>query len=296
MTVFKMHQLGKNSACNKRRSFGYQVNDKKQDYYYKAVAVKKACKALIKGSSLEEIKEEMAKGFAEINYQTQQRELLLNDAYNQIKRYIDWEKRPLMDAVSTNVSLFDKMEVETTPDFIVADVKPVIEHYKDEDDGMMKERQIADGTIEIIKLKCSKPISQNAADEDLGLLAMLLYGRKFYKQGRLQIKASYYYLVRKDDSYGDRPSFKDFDAKQIVQISEVYEGKENETEEKYKPIVEDFVNGHDEQDCDEKDCKDCILYAICKGYTEAPVAIDREFKTKASDIRLNDLQKEAVEY
>ncbi len=296
MAVFKMHQLGNESACNKRRNFGFQVNEKKGENYYKAVAVKQAAKAIVKGASLEEVKKDMEDAFKDIPYQNQQRELLLSDSFAQIKRYISWETRPLMDAVSTNISLYDLMDVEVTPDFITADTKPVIERLYDKKTDKIEEREIADGTIEIIKLKVGRPMAQKSVKGDLGLLSMLMYGRKFYQSGRLQIKASYYYLKRTDDSFGTYPSFKDFDEKQICQISEIYTGDGKETDEHFKPIVEEFVNGHEEMDCDPKDCEKCILYSVCKGYTEAPVAVEREFKTKVSDISLNQLQQTAVEY
>ncbi len=296
MSIFKMHQLGNESACNKRRNFAFQVNDKKGDNYYKAVAVKQAAKAIVKGASLEEVKNDMEKAFKDIPYQNQQRELLMSDSFNQIKRYLEWEKRPLMDAVSTNISLYGLMEVEVTPDFITADANPVIESKYDKKTDTFTENQIADGTIEIIKLKTGRPMAQKNVNDDLGLLSMLLYGRKFYKTGRLLIKASYYYLKRTDDSFGTNPSFKDFDEKQICQISEVFTGTGEKTDEHFMPIVEDFVNGHEETDCDPKDCEKCILYAVCKGYTEAPVAVEREIKTKVNDISLNNLQQTAVEY
>lgn len=296
MATFKMHQLGNESACNKRRHFEFQVNDKKGENYYKAVAVKQAAKAIVKGSSLEEVKKDMEEAFKDIPYQNQQRELLLSDSFNQIKRYLAWETRPLMDAVSTNISLYGLMDVEVTPDFVTADTKPVIERIYDRKTDTFTENQIADGTIEIIKLKTGKPMAQKNVKDDLGLLSMLLYGRKFYKTGRLMIKASYYYLKRTDDSFGTHPSFKDFDEKQICSISEVFTGTFNETDEHFTPLVEDFVNGHEELDCDLKDCEKCILYRVCKGYQEAPVAIEREFKTKVGDISLNPLQQQAVEY
>lgn len=201
-----------------------------------------------------------------------------------------------MEAMSTNIDLYGLMEVECTPDFITADSRPVIETIHNKDKNTLEEIRIADGSIEVIKLKTGKPMAQKNINTDLGLLSMLMYGRKFYKTGKLMIKASYYYLKRTDDSFGANPSFKDFDNKQICSISEVYEGEENSTDVGFKPIVEEFVNGHEEVDCDPRDCEKCILYSVCKGYTEAPVAIEREFKTSVSDISLNDLQQEAVNY
>ena len=297
MATFKMHQLGNDSACNKRRNFAFQVNQKKGDNYYRAVAVKQATKAIVRGASLEEIKKDMEEAFAEIPYQNQQRKLLLSDSFNQIRRYIEWESRPLMDAVSTTINLYDLMNVETTPDFVTADNHPVIKYeIIDKKTKECQAIEIADGYIEIIKLKTGKAISNREAEKDIGLLSMLKYGRKFYKAGRLQIKASYYYLKRHDDSYGARPQFKEFDDSQIRTLSEVYEGHDNDTDEKFRPIIENFVNGHDEVDCNPKDCEKCILYGICKGYVEAPIACDREFIAKANDISLNDRQQEAVEY
>lgn len=295
MSRFTMYQLEKNS-CNKRRNFKMSVEEKKGDAYYKAGAVKRAAKAMIKGASLEEVEEAMKEDFADIPYQDQQRELLLSDSLNEIKRYLDWEKRPLMEAVNTVLDIYGLMEVEVTPDFVVADANPVIETIKDKKTQKFTKVNVADGMIEVIKLKTKKPDPIKDTEVDIGLLSMLFYGRKFYRAGRLKIKASYYYLRRTDDSYGEYPSFKDFDNKQIRSIEEIYEGKENATDEKFRPIVDDFVNGHEEEDCTPKDCENCILYEVCKGYTEAPVSIDREFKTKASDIKLNPLQKEAVEY
>ena len=139
-------------------------------------------------------------------------------------------------------------------------------------------------------------MSERAAKESLELFSLLQYGRKFYRQGKLRVIGSYYYLKRTDDSYGQHPSFKPFDNAQIRCISEIYEGKENETDEKFTKIVESFVNGHEEEDCNPKDCEKCILYDVCKGYSEGPISVKREIQTKARDILLNRLQQEAVDY
>ncbi len=299
MSIFKMHQLSGSSACNKRRNFDYQVNEKKGDTYYKAVAIKRATKSIIKGSPIEEIKKEMEEAFDKIPYQEKQRKLLLDDATKRITRYINWETRPLMEAISTQVSLYGKMDVEVTPDFVTAKAEPVEDEITFKNDKKEKVTVVekADGTLEVIKLKVGKPISQVSSMTDLGLLSMIMYGRKFYREGRLKIIASYYFLTRTDDRMsGAKPQFKDFDDKQIVSLVDYYSGEENDLDEEFRSVVEDFVNGHDEDDCDEKDCEKCVLYACCKGYTEAPVATDRQFATKASDLRLNSKQQEAVDY
>ncbi len=303
MSKFKMYQLGRDSSCNKRRNFGYQVNDTKGETYYKAVAVLQATKSILKGKSVEEIEQDLIKAFEDIPYQEQQRRLLINDSMKQIKRYVEWESRPLIEAISADISLYGKMEVEVTPSFIIAEAVPVYEMKTQEVINKKGKKttkkvpiQVADGYIEIIKLKAGKPVKIQDAKDSLELFSLLMYGRKFYKQGKLQIRASYYHLTRSDDSYGDKPSFREFDESQIRSLIEVYEGKPNETDEKFEPMVEDFVNGHEEADCNPDDCAKCILYTVCKGYTDAPVSSDREFSTSVGDIRLNEQQQIAVNY
>ena len=126
----KMYQLRGDSACNKRRNFKYQVNDTKSENYYKACATLRAAKGILKGESLGEIEAQLVKDFEEIPYQETQRKVLIADTMKEIKRYVEWEKRPLAEAVTADINLYGKMDVEVTPSFIVADANPVIEEEK----------------------------------------------------------------------------------------------------------------------------------------------------------------------
>lgn len=305
MVKYTMNQLRYDKGCNKRRAFTYDAKDKRGENYYKSVAIKKAVKAIVSGVSKEEAIEIMGKVFDDIPYQTTQREILKKDAERYIKRYFDWETREILEAEADTVQVSPELEVEVTPDFIVGDATPqtvtVIEEQFDKEKCRWKKTTKTvdiDGTIEVFRLQAGKQSNFAKIDDfqnDIALYAMLVYARRFVADGkRILIKANYYFLKREDDSFS-KGVFKPFDEKQIYGISEIYDGSKNETDERFSNIIETYLKGHDEFDCDPKDCQSCTLYDVCKGYAEAPLPVEREVRTKADTICLNDLQQYITE-
>lgn len=311
MVKYTMHQLNSDRGCNKRRQFTYEVKERKTENFYKAVAVKKAVKAIVGGASVDEAIEEMGKVFDEIPYQKTQREILKKDSERNIRRYLAAESRTLLEAVPATIQVSPDMEVVVTPDFLVMwtpeveGVDDFVTKTEEKFDPVKKKvvkttHQIhIDGTIEIIRLQSGKQTSFKTIKEikeDIGLYSMLLYARKFVEDGStVLIKANYYFLRRNDDNFS-AGTFKPFDDAQIFGIEEVYEGKPNETDEKFQTIIKEYINGHDEFECDPKDCEKCVMYDVCKGYAEAPLPVEREVSTKVGTIILNDLQKQVTDY
>ena len=295
--VFKMHELGASDACNKRRNFGLLVNSAKENNYKKAIVVQDVLKKIIfEGISASKAEDEIRKGLEKLPYHEREREAHINDAIREIYRYVDYEEDPLTSAVPVDIEVGSNMIVNVTPTFIKAKAEEKLISVRE---GRKKDRQILiNGKIEVIKVKTGKPKDIRRAKTDIGLWSMLLYGRKFVRPGqKVIITASYYYLRRSDDSF-QKGVFKDFEPdKNIVSISELYEGKPNYMDKRFSVVTEDFMNGHDETYCRNSDCEKCSYFVMCKGYVESPKATgDGLIVRSASDVCFTAAQSEAVEY
>ena len=294
---FKMHELGASDACNKRRNFGLIVNSAKENSYKKAIVIQDVLKKIIfDGITESEAETEIRKGLEKLPYHEREREAHIRDAVREIYRYVDYEKGPLTAAVPADIEVGANMIVKVTPTFIKAKAEM---RFIFVSEGRKKAKDIQiDGSIEVIKVKTGKPKDIRKADTDIGLWSMILYGRKFVRPGqKVVIKASYYYLRRSDDSF-QKGIFEEFEEdKNVVSISELYEGKPNYMDERFAIVTEDFMNGQDETYCRNSDCEKCSYFVMCKGYVESPKATGDGIITRsASDVAFTASQSEAIEY
>jgi Superfamily I DNA and RNA helicases len=301
MKKFKMFELTGSNACNKGRSFGMKAEEKRRENYDKAIAVKAIVeKAMFEGLTEDELKEMIEEKFEKITYNELEREAHKKDAFPEIQRYLDYEllkNRCIVKAVPVDVEVVPGlMEIKVTPDLVVLDPTPQLQYTQV--DGKWEYLPYAEGVIEIVKIKTGKPISGIAAQKDIGLYSMLQYGKKFVKPGsKAVIKASYYFLRQNEDKPAEG-KFDDFGEKNIRSMTDIYEGTGTETilDKRMKMVCEDFFNGHDDTMCTKADCQDCVLYDICKGYSDGPIAMEGELKRKAADIQFTPAQTEAIEY
>lgn len=294
---FKMHELGASDACNKRRNFGLLVNSAKENNYKKAIVVQDVLKRIIfEGISESEAEAEIRNGLEKLPYHEKEREAHIEDAVREIYRYVDYEKEPLTAAVPVDIEVGANMIVKVTPTFIKAKAEKRFVYVRE---GKRKAKDVQiDGSIEVIKVKTGKPKDIRKADTDIGLWSMLLYGRKFVRPGqKVIVKASYYYLRRPDDSF-QKDKFEKFEKdKNVVSITELYEGKPNYMDERFAVVTEDFMNGHDETYCRNSDCEKCSYFVMCKGYVDSPKATgDGIIVRNASDVAFTVSQSEAIEY
>lgn len=301
MKNFKMFELTGSNACNKGRNFGFKAEEKKRENYDKAIAVKDILdKAMFEGSEIlsdSELRDMIDEKFEHISYNELEREAHKKDAFSEIKRYLDYEDRAIIRAVPADIEVVPgMMEVKVTPDFVVLDPTPQKGYFKDPKTGNWVHDIIYDGIVEIIKVKTGKPISGVAAENDIGLYAMLQYGKNFIKPGtRVIVKASYYFLRQTDDKPLEG-KFDEFGEKNIRSMTDAYDGSQTILDKRMTQKCRDFYNGHDDTTCNKQDCEDCALYDICKAYCDGPISVEGELKRHVADIQFTADQSEAIEY
>ena len=291
----RMHELGPAYACRKCRSFRPGIRRPKDDSYRRAAIVQETLrKILFDGVTREAAEAHIKREVRELEMHEIERETFAYDTIRELYRYIKYENEPLIAAVASDVFVRDNMLIHVTPTFLKADMdkkEVCISEKKD------MRKKLIDGSIEIVKVRTGKPVPQRSAETDIGLWAMLKYGRSFIRPGeKIHIKASYYFLRRSDDSFS-KGVFKDFDEKNIVSITEVYEDKPNEMDEQFDKVTEEFLKGTDSSEMKLSDCEKCIFFGICRDYEESPEEIRQPiFRRSLDDICFTKAQQMAMEY
>lgn len=214
--MFKLSEMDK-AACNSRRSFNMLLTGKEENNFKKIIFIKDTVKALIvKKMDAATLKEDIATEFKDFGYSNDmQAQAHAEDAYKQIMRYVSSEHRTPIFSIAQVISLADGIDVKVSPDMVF------VSHTNNID------------TIEVVLLKCSKPVlSQKKAEESLELFSLIKYGRLFVKMGfRVHIKASIYYLRKDNDRAKSSVQGYNFDADffnvkgghNVVSIEEDYE-------------------------------------------------------------------------
>ena len=282
-----MHELGNKDACTAKRNFAYALNPAPSTYMKKAGVIKQAIADVFSDKmKTSEVEKFLNEKFLDIPYASdRQRQMQAHDAYRQVARYCGSEHRHLMPGVGHTVNLGYDLDVYTNPDYI---------HFgRDE--------------IEVIKIKTSKPtLTSQKAHEDLGLYAMIKYGRELVAPGNeMVIKASYYFLRKENDSTSaEKPNFdSDFfmttGGRNIVSIMEGYKNDPKfvpPLDATFATVVKKFVDGLQKEECDPSDCEKCDLFNICR-FTDAPLAIKKTPVNRSlRDLNLTPAQEEVVEY
>lgn len=291
-----MYDASRKTACKEERGFPIKLNDGKSYNYDKSVA----CYKVLKDLKAEKIKEEdvpdgIREAYKDVPcYSKEQQEIECDDLSAQILRYTRSEKHAFKTAITKDIALNSDLTVTCSPDYIYIDRTPInIEGDK-----------VYDGVVEIIKVKMGKNHqTQKETDNDLCLKAMLLYGEEVApKTGKYIVKATYHYMRREDDKWGEKPNFDpDYFApggNNIVSIAaDVENGSLPEgVIENIDKLAGDYFNGKEREECTEKDCEYCVLKNICH-YSEPPAQIKIEkAATTLSSIRLTKSQEEAINY
>ena len=283
-----MHELTNSDACQKRRRFEYVFSPRTAEHMEKALAIKTVIKdVLFNGLRKEHIKAVLEGKMESMSYPSDaQKAIYIADAYRQIMRYLNSEKRQLTQAISAWVSLGDELKVRVNPDLVF----------------------MTNEEIEVIKLKTSKPnVTQRGAYEDMGLYAMHLYGRSLVPVGEKRIvKASYYFLRKANDSASkdasnfDEDFFLNTGGRNIVSVSGEYEDitskKPTDMDLMFMNKVEAYIDGLREEECREEDCEKCGLKEICK-YVDPPAVLEKEPKNHSlKDLSLTSAQETVIEH
>ena len=310
MPNVSMNELKKTSACQVRRDFLYELNEKPTLHFMMAVVMKRIIHDCLHGRMFpEDVNEAVKAAFKDLEFSSEkQRDVRVKDAAKQIIRYVDSENRMgmLTEGTLATVMLGQGLGLSVTlkPDFVSFD----------------SSRK----TIEVIKICCSKPnVSQRGASSDLGLYAMYRYGVALVPAGEsFVVKASYYFL-RKDT---DRNSYRvyhfseDFfspEGNNVVSLEAKYTnrlpgddeeevvkaaGKTEKTKQKmdvdtmFASVVSDYLEGIPEEECSKKDCEVCQLFDVCK-YTASPKAIKKATAAKSlADLSLTPDQEAVIEF
>lgn len=285
--IFKMYELSGSDACTERREFDFILTDKESEYYKKSVAAKKIIRDYMAGDiGLDDLPDAIKEAMENIPYYSrEQKTVQMMDTLKQVYRFcscITREGIVLIPAFPEDVPVSDEMAITVSPDFY---------------------RIIGGDELEMIKIRCSKPqIRQAAADTDLGLYAMLVYAqaKALTMPGIKYVKASYYFLGRKDDTYStDNPYFEpDFfktaKGENIVSLAD--DISLSWTKAAFAPIADNFMAGQSKEECSKEDCLRCILNYACN-YAEAPLAFPKEKASKGlADFLPTPAQQKAIDY
>lgn len=296
----KMYQLTANNSCKKHRSFAYKSTSQVEDHVKKAHLTVKACKDLIFGKSEADVKSEFRQGFDELYYPTQiTRDAEEDLAWKEITRYVSAElsmthKRVNLKPMPVDIGVGEDVIVE--PDFVT-----IGDAYFDHINNIAY-----DGTINVIRLHSGKPRGTSTARQDLSKYAMIKYARALVSPGKTALlMATDVYLKRADDAGENaaKPNFctnfYEAGGNNVISLIETYESGKNaptEIDLAFEPIVKEFVDGHEAEECSDSDCKACDLYDICH-YTEPPIRVDKTHVQKQiRDLMLTPAQEEAIEY
>lgn len=295
----KLYELNAAGACKKKKAFPFKPTAKVADFVIKSRLMTECCRNQIFGQSRDDALAVMRAGFETLSYPTEAtRDYEYNHAVKLIDRYVSGElaiigRRHNPTPAFVDVGADEDVLVE--PDFVRIGM-PFVDHITN---------VAYDGTVTVTKIHIGKAPSAAKSKDSLTKYAMLKYGRTLVSAGkRVSITAEDIYLVRADDAgeNSKAPFFNlDFWAtggNNVTQVAETYIGGtvSNDTDDRFKPIVEAFNEGHEAEECSESDCKECDLNDLCH-YTEPPIRIKTSMVNRTiRDLCLTNAQDEAIDY
>ncbi|MBR2592829.1 MAG: UvrD-helicase domain-containing protein [Oscillospiraceae bacterium] len=259
-----MHSLNEAHSCRRARDMGYAAKEGAQpENYFRAVIIIAVIRwalilylrVLAKEPDKKEVMEYMATRYPECRfkiYQQMQQQLLQD--HNYVMRYLQDEKRKPWFPKSMPVQIGSR----------VYDVHCHVAFP-------------CDDQIELVYFKIGKPnMTQtgrgNAFQRDMFLYALQLYGRAL---GFKYITSSIYFLKKSSDrqywNQNDQNFFGSGD--NIIQITDIYDGKPTPLDEKMAPLIAKLDAGIDPEEQDEETCAYCENFDLCK-YKKAPLRIE----------------------
>ena len=279
---FNSRDLSTYNRCKKRRNMSDIITKSAtNDIYNRTILVKTAIKEFLLKKDWNKVEEIIREGFKELSFLNDNtRSLNIKETLKIIKRYTNWEKRKPIVMDKQELDIFG-IDVEISPDLCF----------------------IEEDYIEVVKFKIGKPnITQTGRKLDgsvntsLELYAMLRFAEELaVTYPKAELKASYYFLRKKEDSYTkkifDNVFYDETEHdKNIVTLSYSTEKTKKEIHENFEQLYKEFKEGSDS--C--KDCEYCDFNKICN-YKNAPQKAEKTEKKKSlSNIILTDAQKKAI--
>ena len=240
-----MSMLTEASACRKSREFSYVPKEGAQpENYFRTIIVKDTIRnALIYNvRDPKEVMQYMQSRFPECgfkNYQQMQQQLLWD--HRRVMRYLKGENRRPSFPKALPVRIGNRVyDVHCDAAFECGD------------------------QVELVIFKVGKPsMTQtgrgNAFQRDMQLYALQLYGREL---GFKNITSSFYFLRKSSDtSYWNQCEQNFFGGgDNIIQITDLYDGVENELDRRMLPVIAKNDNGIMPESQEESTCEYCDKY------------------------------------
>ena len=259
-------KLTEADACVKSREFQVDLHENTQpENYFRAAIINSTIRAALiyNERKPEAIMQYMKSRYPECgfkNYQQMQQQLLWD--HRRVMRYLKAENR--------KPSFPKGMKV------MVGDMPYIVKPHVAFECGTQ---------VELVIFKIGKPTMTqtgrgNAFQRDLQLYAMVLYGRQL---GFKNITASIYFLKKTSDSGCWNQCQQSFfgGGDNIIQVTDLYFGEENELDEKMKALIAKNEKGIPGEEQDESTCEYCKHYDICK-YTLPPQKMEDSEEEKES--------------
>ena len=270
------------SACRKSREFSYVPKEGAQpENYFRTIIVKDTIRnALIYNvRDPKEVMQYMQSRFPECgfkNYQQMQQQLLWD--HRRVMRYLKGENRRPSFPKALPVRIGNRVyDVHCDAAFECGD------------------------QVELVIFKVGKPsMTQtgrgNAFQRDMQLYALQLYGREL---GFKNITSSFYFLRKSSDtSYWNQCEQNFFGGgDNIIQITDLYDGVENELDRRMLPVIAKNDNGIMPESQEESTCEYCDKYDLCK-YTLPPARMETsdspEEKAGDEEVHFSEQQQKAI--
>ena len=277
-----MSRLTEADACMVSRDFAFVPKESAQpENYFRTIIIRDTIRYALIYSVREPapVMEYMQSRYAECgfkNYQQKQAQLLWD--HRRVMRYLKSEpRRPSFPAARAVRIGSAKYDVRVDAVFECGD------------------------QAELVVFKAGKPTMTrtgrgNAFQRDLQLYAMQLYGRQL---GYKNITASFYFLRKDTDApYWNKCEQNFFgNGGNVIQLKDLYDGEENELDRRMLPLVKKNEYGISGEEQDEKTCRYCDKYDICK-YTLPPARLSDENATvvlsSVQKVCLSDAQEKAA--
>lgn len=312
MLKMKQREFTPENRCKiqRERNLILEGGKKLEMRYKEAVFVKQTIKDVLTGNRIlneSEIRKEADAVYHESGYLSPETERIKADeAVRQIMRYCTSEDRiPEKHPGRKIINLFEKIEVETLPDFIFRGKRTI---KKKMVDGGKKNSYYEEEMeyLEVVKICCRKPNitatgskKDTSAPHNLELYSMLQYAKSLIPETRKEkilLGASFYFTLTKNDKSSTGEWEEDFfhgkGAGNIVTLwDEYFPGLPSEMDVQFAFEVDDWIKGEEKRS--DEWCSRCKYNATCN-YTLPPQKMGEETSRRITEINLTNEQEAAI--
>lgn len=272
------------SRCQKKNK-DIEMQIERNDNYKRAAIVKDCIKLFYEsGRPVSEVDQYLEEAFKELSFVNEANKQAVVGYYTSlVKRFLRADRKPLVPKKILPPVEVGGYKLKINPDLIFLD--KTIRNGKEYD------------IVEVAVIKLGEPTiskrgrsAETNIDRNLGILSMLQYGRQYLPTGNGFVRASYYFLKKKNEknNYED-----DFEESTNVAFKETYfvPGVEDVTIDVLREELRLYEQG---SSCTKAMCDACEQNLICN-YKKATVAEKEEAVKKSyKDLKLSPEQKQAV--